>query len=396
MHTPHKIVLFTIVWIHFLVCPTMLFSQTTEIKGIVFNDENGNLKRDGNEKGIPNVVVSDQVKTTVTDSNGTFVLHSENEFPYLVISQPTGYTGSFFSRKESEMTFPLQRSPDQSTFKFIHASDTHVDANSLPRIQRFREMADSLEVGFVIITGDLIKDALRVNEATAKTYYEMFKKEITKFKAPVYSGVGNHELFGIERDKSLVSKEHPLYGKKMYRYYLGPNYYSFNYGGIHFISIDGVGYQNLYYYGGVDETQLAWLEKDLEHLDLDTPVVTFNHIPFVSPGFSFQDFENDAFYGPQLLEQSNKLEHRHIVHNFKEVQRHIGKRPYPLALAGHYHAPQISNILGSDTQFAQTAAITGPDTFSYNGFEVRSGFTLYEIREGTIYSSKFIPLTFNK
>jgi len=395
MKTLQKIVLFTIVWILSLAFPSILFAQSTEIKGIVFNDENGNLKHDIDEKGIPNVVVSDQVITTVTDSNGTFVLHSENDFPYLVISQPSGYTGSFYNRKASEMRFPLQRSPDQSTFKFIHASDTHVDTNSLPRMQRFREKADSLNVAFVIITGDLIKDALRVDEATAKTYYEMFKKEITQFKAPVYTGVGNHELFGIERDKSLVSKEHPLYGKKMYRYYLGPNYYSFNYGGIHFISIDGVGYQNLYYYGGVDETQLAWLEKDLEHVDLSTPVVTFNHIPFVSPGFSFQDFENDPFYGPQLLEQNNKLEHRHIVYNFKDVQRHIGKRSYPLALAGHYHAPQISTILGSDTQFAQTAAITGPDTFNYNGFEVRSGFTLYEVREGTILSSTFIPLNFN-
>ncbi len=382
-------------WILFLSIPSILIAQSTEIKGIVFHDENGNLTLDAGEKGIPNVVVSDQVKTTLTGDSGTFVLHSESEFPYLVISQPSGYTGNFYYKKSSEMTFPLQKSPNQSTFRFIHASDTHADVNSLPRIQRFREMADSLKVAFVIITGDLIKDALRVNEATATDYYEMFKKEISQFQAPVYTGVGNHELFGVERDKSLVSAEHPLYGKNMYRHYLGPNYYSFNYGGFHFISVDGVGYQNLYYYGGVDETQLAWLEKDLQYLDAQTPVITFNHIPFVSPGFSFQNFENDPFYGPQLLEQNNKLEHRHIVYNFKEVQDIIGERPYPLALAGHYHAPQTSTIVGSDTQFTQTAAITGPDTFIYNGFKVNSGFTLYDVREGVISSSTFIPLNFN-
>ncbi len=392
--SPQKQIIQLVGWLLFLSIPSNLFAQSTELKGIVFNDENGNLTQDANEKGIPKVVVSDQEKTTVTNANGTFVLHSENQFPYLVISQPTGYTGSFYSKKAPEMTFPLQRSPNQSSFRFIHASDTHVDSNSLPRIQRFREMADSLKVDFIIITGDLIKDALRVDEATARTYYEMFKKEITLFKSPVYTGVGNHELFGVERDKSLVSEEHPLYGKNMYRYYLGPNYYSFNYGGIHFISIDGVGYQNLYYYGGVDETQLAWLKKDLEHIDLRTPVITFNHIPFVSPGFSFQNFENHPFYGPQLLKQNDTLEHRHIVYNFKDVQKNIGKRPYPLALSGHYHAPQTSTVLGSDTQFTQTAAITGPDTFLYHGFEVRSGFTLYEVREGIIFSSTFIPLNF--
>jgi len=382
-------------WVLILLVPSFALAQSIEIKGIVFEDKNGNLQQDADEKGISDVVVSDQEKTTVTNDSGTFVFHSENEFPYLVITQPTGFTGPYYSRKASTMTFPLQRSPDQSTFSFIHASDTHVDANNLPRMKRFREMADSLNVAFVIISGDLIKDALRVNETTARGYYELFQKEITQFKAPVYTGVGNHELFGIERDKSLVSKEHPLYGKKMYRHYLGPNYYSFNYGGIHFISIDGVGYQNLYYYGGVDETQLSWLEADLGHVPAQTPVVTFNHIPFVSPGFSFQDFENDPFYGPQLLEQNNKLEHRHIVYNFKEVQDHIGKRPYPLALSGHYHAAQTSTITGSATQFAQTSAITGPDALTYHGFEVRSGFTLYEVKEGAIVSGTFIPLNLN-
>ena len=395
MKSREKIGMLLVGWILFLSIPSILIAQTTTIKGIVFEDINGNLVHDVGEKGIPDVVVSDQVKTTVTDATGTFIFNSESEFPYLVISQPSGYTGDFYSKKASDMSFPLQKSSNQSTFRFIHASDTHVDTNSLPRIQRFREMADSLKVAFTIITGDLIKDALRVNEATANAYYEMFKKEITQFKAPVYTGVGNHELFGIERDKSLVSAEHPLYGKNMYRHFLGPNYYSFNYGGIHFISIDGVGYQNLYYYGGVDETQLAWLQKDLQYLDAHTPVITFNHIPFVSPGFSFQNFENDPYYGPQLLQQNNKLEHRHIVYNFNEVQDIIGDRPYPLALSGHYHAPQTSTITGSDTQFAQTAAITGPDTFIYNGFKVNSGFTLYEVREGAIISSTFIPLNFN-
>jgi predicted MPP superfamily phosphohydrolase len=395
MKSREKIGMLLVGWILFLSIPSILIAQTTTIKGIVFEDINGNLVHDVGEKGIPDVVVSDQVKTTVTDATGTFIFNSESEFPYLVISQPSGYSGDFYSKKAFEMSFPLQKSSNQSTFRFIHASDTHVDTNSLPRIQRFREMADSLKVAFTIITGDLIKDALRVNEATANAYYEMFKKEITQFKAPVYTGVGNHELFGIERDKSLVSAEHPLYGKNMYRHFLGPNYYSFNYGGIHFISIDGVGYQNLYYYGGVDETQLAWLQKDLQYLDAHTPVITFNHIPFVSPGFSFQNFENDPYYGPQLLQQNNKLEHRHIVYNFNEVQDIIGDRPYPLALSGHYHAPQTSTITGSDTQFAQTAAITGPDTFIYNGFKVNSGFTLYEVREGAIISSTFIPLNFN-
>jgi predicted MPP superfamily phosphohydrolase len=245
---------------------------------------------------------------------------------------------------------------------------------------------------FVIISGDLIRDALRVNENTARNYYEMFVAEINQFKMPVYCGLGNHELFGIERDKSLVSVNHPLYGKKMYQHYLGPNYYAFNYGGMHFISIDAMNYQDTYYFGGVDSVQLQWLENELQHVPSTTPVVTFNHIPFISPGFSFQDFEEDKFYGPQLLRQGNKQYHRHIVYNSKEVITRIGQRPYPLALSGHYHAAQDSKIIGSTTVFAQTSAIAGPDVLNYYGFTVQSGFTLYEVNNTKIISSKFIPL----
>ena len=81
---------------------------------------------------------------------------------------------------------------------------------------------------------------------------------------PVWSVPGNHENFGIERHLSLVSPKHPLYGKGMYRQRLGPNYYSFTYGGVHFVGLDSVDIADLWYYGHVDDAQLAWLRADLE------------------------------------------------------------------------------------------------------------------------------------
>ena len=376
----------------FVLLNFSLFAQDFEIKGTVFEDTNGNTIQDKNEKGIANVAVSDQVNVAVTDGNGGFVLNTNSEFPYVFVSQPSGYVGTFYYPKATEINFPLKKTKDQSHFKFIHASDTHVDSLNLPRMARFRQMADSIGVDFIVISGDLIRDALRQNEATASAYYKLYVQEISKFKTPVYSGVGNHELFGIERDKSLVSQEHPLYGKKMYRHYLGPNYYSFNYGGIHFMSVDDVDYQNLYYYGGVDSLELKWLEKDLKTVPKTTSVITFNHIPFMSPGFSFFDFENNIFYGPSLLKHGDSLYHRHIAYNYKEVRKRIGNHPYPLALSGHYHAAQEGYFVGDETKFAQTSAITRPDSYEFQEFKVRSGFTLYEVEDGKMVSSTFVPL----
>ena len=301
----------------FIVALT-LRAQPFEVSGVVYVDTNENDVQESNEKGLPNVVVSDQLNTTLTAADGSYHLVNDTDRNLLFISQPSGYAGTFSRPKFDKVDFPLKKTRHQSTFSFIHASDTHIDSLNLPRMIRFREMVDSIDVDFVIITGDLIRDALRVSAPIASNYYLMYRSEIAKFKIPVYSSPGNHELFGIERDKSMVSEQHPLYGRKMFQHFLGPNYYSFNYGGLHFIALDGVEYQDQWYYGGIDEDQLTWLENDLNYVSQKTPIVTFNHIPFVSTGFTFQPFEPQDFYGPQLMTHQDKLAHRHIVYNFDE------------------------------------------------------------------------------
>ena len=96
----------------------------------------------------------------------------------------------------------------------------------------------------------LAADELVLDGTAART------KETARITMPVWSVPGNHELFGIERHLSLVSAKHPLYGRGMYRHYLGPDYYSFNAGGVHFVGLNTADNDDLWYYGHVDSTQL--------------------------------------------------------------------------------------------------------------------------------------------
>ena len=191
-------------------------AQRLEVRGIVYEDLNKNGIQEPGELGIPNVVVSNQINTALTNQNGLFKLPSHSDQEIIFISQPTGYSGNYFQPTSDHLQFPLIKHSSSSSFSFIHASDTHIDSLNLPRMNRFREMVDSIGVNFVIITGDLIRDALRVSEITAANYYLMYQAEMSKFNIPVYSVPGNHELFGIERGKSMVSDQHPLYGKKCF------------------------------------------------------------------------------------------------------------------------------------------------------------------------------------
>jgi len=283
----------------------------------------------------------------------------------------------------------LRVSPSQGTFTFIHASDPHVSAQSVGRLQQVRTLVDKQRPDFVLMTGDLVRDALRVGEEEARGYYDLYTGEVRQFPVPVWSVPGNHENFGIERHLSLVSAKHPLYGKGMYRARLGPNYYSFNYGGIHFVGLDSVDISDLWYYGHVDDVQLAWLKADLAQAPADAPVVTFNHIPFVTAVDGVNGFEEDG-PAPTLIKVGGRMQFRHVVSNLNDVLAAIGSKEWPLALGGHMHTREsITFASAVRTRFHQAAAVVGPNR---NTIPATSGVTLYRVKNRVIDDGEFIPL----
>lgn len=377
-----------------LVTAVPSFSQT--IRGVVFADANGNGVRDKSESGIGGVALSDQKSVITTAADGTFQLDAKG-FGYVMISIPNGYQSSTKPWKKIDAAqttydFALKSAPAATEFSFIHASDTHTSEKSVDRMEKLRALVEKQKPDFVLITGDLVRDALRVPEEEATKYYSLYQEQSKKISAPVWSVPGNHEIFGIERHLSLVSPKHPLYGKNMYRSFLGPNYYSFNYGGIHFVALDDVDFEDTWYFGHIDAVQLEWLRQDLAAVPDATPVVTFKHIPFFSGGLSMTTFTES---GPaRTLERENDvLQFRHTVSNAHDVVELItAKHPYPISLSGHYHARQTFEYesIGQHVRFEQTAAVVGPNEEGKVQFP--SGVTLYKVKAGAISKGEFIPL----
>jgi predicted MPP superfamily phosphohydrolase len=385
----HKILLFSL-----LLSATVAQAQTT-ITGIVFIDTNNNGTADSGEAGVSGVQVSDQATVVVTGSDGRYELKTTAGRSFVMISLPNGHKASqgIWKRIETNtsINFPLVKTSPPTEFSFIHASDTHISEQTLPRMVKFRELAEKLKPDFVLITGDLVRDALRVPEEEARRCYELYVEHIGKFTMPTWSVPGNHEIFGIERHMSLVSAKNPMYGRKMYAHYLGPDYYSFNYGGIHFIGLNDVDFEDTWYFGRVDSLQMSWLKQDLATLPAKTPVVTFKHMPDFSGGLSLTHFE-DSGPGRSVEREDGVLQYRHVVSNAHELTRLVQTHPYPLSLSGHFHARQIFRYesTGQNTRFEQTAAVVG------NGGEedviMKSGVVLYKVKNGLIDEGKFIPL----
>jgi predicted MPP superfamily phosphohydrolase len=379
----------------FLFASNAASAQAAAVSGTVFIDANGNGRRDPGERALANVAVSNQDAVVTTTASGAYRL-PRGTTGVVFVSVPDGYraVSAFWHRTDdgtSTVDFALAPVPRTGAFTFVHASDTHIAPASLARTQRLRALSDSLKPAFVIITGDLVRDALRVGEAEATGYYEMFGRETALFRSPVWTVPGNHENFGIERGQSHIETTHPLYGRKMYHHFRGPDYYSFTFGGVHFVGLNSVDIDDQWYYGHVDSLQLAWLERDLALVPAAMPVVTFNHIPFFTSMEDVNGYRDDP-PAPTLITVRGKTQFRHTIANAGDVLAILRKHQHVLALGGHLHAGEHIEyeIDGLKTRFNQVSAIVGPSTGA--SMQFLSGIELYTVRNGVIDAGKFIPL----
>ena len=367
-------------------------AQDQAVTGIVYVDRNANGVRDPGEAGLAGVAVSNQVQVVRTSASGEFRLDGPGN-GVVFVSVPDGYRAAKFwqEARPQPTQFALTATPSVREFTFIHASDTHLDSASLPRMRRLQALVDSIKPDFVLITGDLIRDALRVPADVATWRYEFFQTERGRVTRPVWTVPGNHEIFGIERTKSGVSADHPLYARKMYRHYLGPDYYSFNYGGVHFVGLNSEDFDDQSYYGHIDSVQVAWLKQDLALVPAEMPVVTFNHIPFYTAVLTINGYDEDSV-APTIISVGGKKAFRHSVSNAGEVLQVLRTHRFPLALGGHMHVRETLRyaIDGQDTRFEQAAAVVGPTPTQ--ALQFASGITVYRVQNGVIGAGQFIRL----
>jgi hypothetical protein len=377
-----------------LAMPAAARSQTSPLTGVVFIDANGNGVRDAAERGVGGVAVSNQSDVVVTDSAGRFALPS-SATGIVFVSVPDGFrsSGAFWraASGRSSFDFGLIRQSQPRTFSFVHASDPHIEPANVNRFRRFRQMTDSLNPAFVLMGGDLVRDAMSQTESSARAYFDLFVSESKAFHTPMWTIPGNHDHYGIIPSRSHADPNNPLYNRGMYRSYFGPDYYSFNYGGIHFIGLNTISPDDSAYYGDVDSVQLAWLARDLAHVPAATPVVTFNHIPLITSWQTLIGYDEDPLVAT-LATINGKRQYRHVVGNVLDVLQALRGHKFVLALGSHNHAPErLSYVTDGGTLRSEiSAAIVGGNDLG--AVVVPSGFTLYTVRNGDIDAGRFFRL----
>jgi hypothetical protein len=242
----------------------------------VYLDANHNARLDQGEAGIADVLVSDGRHVTATDGKGCYRLETDEPRVLLNISVPRDHrpSATFWRWTDGHRAedFGLVRHRQPADFCFVQITDTHIGRDDV--LRAFAKHVNELPapIAFVVNTGDLVGDANPATSAKARQQYDRYLGAAAAFTKPLFNVPGNHEHVGIG-DKN-ADKTDPLYGKGLYRQLIGPMHYSWDWGNVHFVALDGT---RLPYQEKLGAEQLAWLKADLGFQPKGKPLVLFCH-----------------------------------------------------------------------------------------------------------------------
>ncbi|MDR8392295.1 calcineurin-like phosphoesterase family protein [Aliifodinibius sp. S!AR15-10] len=268
--------------------------------GVVFEDENGNSKKEKAEPGIASVTVSNGRDVVLTDEDGRYSLPVDED-DILFVIKPSGYRlpvnernlpQFYYNHKPKgspeldfpgveptgplpeSVNFPLIKAEQKKDFKMLVFGDPqHYSEQEVEYFDRdiVSEVAEIEGYDFGISLGDLVGDDLDL--------FDPYTKSVARVGIPWFNVYGNHDMnFDAESDQ---------YADETFERVFGPATYSFNHGQVHFIVLDDVFYPRADgesgYIGGFTGEQLTFIENDLEHVPKDHLVVLAFHIPLIVP-----------------------------------------------------------------------------------------------------------------
>ncbi len=275
-------------------------------RGIVFHDKNENGKHDADERGLPDVRVSNGETVVKTDSQGRYSIPVTDDTIVFVI-KPRGWLPTvdalqlprfYYVHKPAgsprglrfagvaptgplptSIDFPMTPNDEPDRYQVILFGDPQ------PRDQKeidyiAHDIVESLvghPAAFGVSLGDVMFDNLSL--------FDALNRVVARIGRPWFNVHGNHDMnFFATEDR---------YADETWERVYGPATYSFDWGPVHYVVLDNVNYHgpaDRRYHGEFGQKQLDWLRADLEHVPQDQLVVLMMHIPL--PKF----FDSPAVY----------------------------------------------------------------------------------------------------
>ena len=345
--------LFSIACIASLAC-SFIFASPTSYR------VSGSVRCEG--KGIPGVAVSDGFSVVYTKADGSYSISSRLGLGYVFISTPSGYTapqeGPFprFFRFPSTKTkhpggvdFDLEADPGQNSHTLVCMGDLHLADfhNDLRQYEDFVEDVNSFvkthpsQKFYGVTVGDMSWDQYWVSNHFSIRDAIASVGQISGM--PIYPVIGNHD-YELEKAGNIETSE-------AFRHFVGPVYYSFNIGDVHYVVLDAIECTNTgdgkrSYNRIIVDSELEWFRQDIANVRPDRQLVIISHIPVSGIKNADKLFAlTDHFTKPVHFVTA----HYHSIQNTNRLKSTDGPRYYDhmagcpagsLWMTG-YHSPGI-------------------------------------------------------
>ncbi|PVH24262.1 calcineurin-like phosphoesterase C-terminal domain-containing protein [Sphingobacterium corticibacter] len=252
-------------------------------------------------QGLADVVVSDGYDVTKTDAQGVYYLSSNKRTGYVFISIPANHELTETVNKTPKFYQFVASNPDlvdtrDFELKAVNNDDHVILALADMHLANRNSDLSQFQKGFIADVNQQIARlksegkqvyALTLGDQTWETYWYSnsfmlpeYVQQMSNLQAPVFNTIGNHD-----NDPYFAND---WMSENAYRRILGPTYYSFNLGQVHYVVLDNVEYLNTGgsygtvgsrdYNAKITENQLEWLAKDLASIPSTTPIVLSTHI----------------------------------------------------------------------------------------------------------------------
>ncbi|MBY0111416.1 MAG: metallophosphoesterase [Phycisphaerales bacterium] len=278
--------------------------------------------------------------------------------------------------------------------RIAHVTDTHImqDLRAPEGVAAcFEHIRGQKDVDLIMHGGDIVFDSMDQSLERSKELWALWQKVVgDSWKGKVRYSLGNHDIWGWNKDKSKTTGEEPGWGKQLALDTLGMQgavpkgaYYSFdevgNGGGWHIVVLDTVRPEPNGYYAGLDDEQFEWLKGDLS-LNRMHPTLILSHIPIFSATVLDRDLVGD--------ERERRVHRSLMCTYYARIKKLFLENPQvKLCLSGHMHLidrVEYNGVAYCCNGAACAAWWKGPHK------ECREGYTLVDLYSDGTFENRYV------
>ncbi len=317
-----------------LILGAMLSARADELGSML----RGHVSGDG--RPLAGVPVSDGRRVVRTNGDGEYRLPvGDDSGRFVFVTLPRGHWSDDFyvplaaAVERGGADFALERVAQSDRFDFVFLADMHLERRDIGGVKLNATLAEinglKPKPSFLLFQGDIC-----LQSGSGDLYSEC----VGAVEVPVRHGAGNHEM--------MLRHENP---RNDFEQRFGPTYYSFDWGLLHCIILDGnkpipgeTGWQAVH--GAVEGSELEWLKADLALQPEGKPIVVGVHIPIVS---SYPERRSTSPKNAPYWEMTNRklLTDLFVRHGVR------------LVLQGHMHENERTTIGG--VEYVTSISVSG-------------------------------------